>query len=201
MRQQSMRKSEPPQPLGIFSKYTRHRKELALKIDEKPSAGNNFDITDAASGTTIFRVNGRILSMRSRKDITDCRGEPLMTLSKKPWHIPPTLEAKEPDSAASLFTIKSSLGFGARLDITYHSIETGMDEQLRLKGDFFKRKAKITTDTGRVIGRISRKFFNAGELQIHRHSYILTVAPGVDAALLAALCVALDEKANVSPSN
>lgn len=82
----------------------------------------------------------------------------------------------------------------------------------RRRSDFFDRKAEITWH-GVPVARISRQFFNARELiwdkQVRqrslppaspaltarrRQTYFLTVAPGVDAAMLVALCICLDEK-------
>ncbi|KAG5980577.1 hypothetical protein E4U54_006765 [Claviceps lovelessii] len=50
--------------------------------------------------------------------------------------------------------------------------------------------------TGATVARIDRKLFNARELLGNQQTYALVVAPGVDMALMVALCVALDEKNN-----
>lgn len=41
-------------------------------------------------------------------------------------------------------------------------------------------------------------FFNASRFSFDKQTYYLTVAPGVDAAMMAAICVCLDEKENES---
>jgi uncharacterized protein YxjI len=66
-----------------------------------------------------------------------------------------------------------------------------------MKGDFFDRKAEITdVATGQVAATIDRKFFNARELIGGQQTYVVTVSPGVDMALIVAMCIALDEKRN-----
>lgn len=51
-------------------------------------------------------------------------------------------------------------------------------------------------EKGPVVGRISREYLNAREVISNKQTYFLTIAPGVDAALLAAVCVILDEMEN-----
>jgi uncharacterized protein YxjI len=69
--------------------------------------------------------------------------------------------------------------------------------ELYIRGDWLDKSANITIgDGGAVIAQISRKIFNARELLGGKQTYYCTVAPGVDVAMVAALCVCLDEKEN-----
>jgi hypothetical protein len=61
---------------------------------------------------------------------------------------------------------------------TYQNPTSGVEEKLMLKGDFFDRKAEITTESGQPVGRIGRKFLNSGQLLFDQQTYILTIAPG-----------------------
>lgn len=73
----------------------------------------------------------------------------------------------------------------------------GKAHSLFMKGDFFDREAKITDETtGTVVATINRKFFNASEILGGQQTYVLSVAPGFDMALMAAACICLDEKNN-----
>ena len=66
-----------------------------------------------------------------------------------------------------------------------------------MKGNWLDTSAEIVDEaSGAVVARIDRKFFNARELLLGHQTYHLTVAPGVDMALLAAMCICLDEKRN-----
>lgn len=47
-----------------------------------------------------------------------------------------------------------------------------------------------------VVARIDRKLLSGKGLFFGRQTYAVTVAPGVDMALIAALCICLDEKNN-----
>lgn len=69
--------------------------------------------------------------------------------------------------------------------------------ELMIRGDWLDRSAVITIgDGGAAVAQISRKLFNARELLGGQQTYYCTVAPGVDLAMIAALCVCLDEKEN-----
>lgn len=66
-----------------------------------------------------------------------------------------------------------------------------------MKGNFFDTSADITnTKTGQTVARIDRKLLNAREFFADAQTYVVTVAEGVDLALMAAMCICLDERRN-----
>ena len=66
-----------------------------------------------------------------------------------------------------------------------------------MKGDFFDRKAVITNSAdGQTLATIDRDFFNASQILGGQQTYVVTISPGVDMALIAAMCICLDEKRN-----
>ena len=69
--------------------------------------------------------------------------------------------------------------------------------RLNMVGDFFDRYADIVDEaSGQPVARIDRKFFNARQLLGGQQTYIVTVAQGMDLALIAAMCICLDERRN-----
>ena len=60
-----------PHAVGVFSFYTQHSTPIALKIREKKFTftGDDFNIKDAATGAIVFRVDGKVFSMRGRKGL------------------------------------------------------------------------------------------------------------------------------------
>lgn len=78
---------------------------------------------------------------------------------------------------------------------TFQNQSTGQPIELVVKGDWFDRSAVITLGN-MTVATISRNFMNAGQLLGGQQTYFLTVAPGVDYCLMAAICVCLDEKEN-----
>ncbi|ODN92003.1 hypothetical protein L198_05675 [Cryptococcus wingfieldii CBS 7118] len=64
---------------------------------------------------------------------------------------------------------------------------------LSLRGDFWGGSA----DTSTVLSfQISRDVMNAREIFAGQQTYYVAVAPGVDLALMAAMCICLDEMKN-----
>lgn len=66
-----------------------------------------------------------------------------------------------------------------------------------MKGNFFDTYADITdVSTGQPVGRIDRKLLNVAELFAGQQTYAVTVAPGMDMAVIIAMCICLDERRN-----
>lgn len=66
-----------------------------------------------------------------------------------------------------------------------------------MKGNFFDTKAAIRDEqTGAVVAKIDRQLFNARELLGGQQTYGVTVAPGMDMALIVVMVICLDEKRN-----
>ena len=66
-----------------------------------------------------------------------------------------------------------------------------------MKGNFFDTKADITlASTGQTVATIDRKYFNAAQILGGQQTYVVTIQPGVDMALIVAMCICLDEKQN-----
>jgi len=49
---------------------------------------------------------------------------------------------------------------------------------------------------GVVVARINRKILSGKDILFNQQTYGVQIAPGVDMALIAALCICLDEKNN-----
>lgn len=72
---------------------------------------------------------------------------------------------------------------------------TFQGKTLIVQGNFFNTTAEITDEaTNQPIAIIDRKLFNARELFTGQDAYAVTVAPNVDMALVAAMCICMDNK-------
>ena len=66
-----------------------------------------------------------------------------------------------------------------------------------MKGGWFDHSADIVDHkTGQTVARIDRKLLTGRDLVFGQQTYAVVVAPGVDAALIAAMCICFDEKNN-----
>jgi len=181
-------------PLGINASYC-VPKQTTLTMKEKvwTLAQDSFHITDQ-NNQQVLQCKAKTISLSARKEFTDNSGRPLFTLRKKVLSIHTTFYAEAPDEKV-LFECKSQWSFGkAKLNATFVNLASDNREiELHIRGSWFDRKANILLDDV-VVASISRSFFNARQIFADQDTYYVSVAPGVDLSLIAALCVCLDEK-------
>lgn len=73
---------------------------------------------------------------------------------------------------------------------------------LKMKGGWFDHTADIVDEkSSQTVARIDRKLLSGRDLVFGQQTYAVVVAPGVDAALIAALCICFDEKNNEERGN
>lgn len=85
---------------------------------------------------------------------------------------------------------------GAKLQITFTNAATKQPVMLLLKGDMFGRTADVVVENGPPVAQIKRSTMDARNLVFGQQTYFVDVAPGVDVALIAAVCICLDEVMN-----
>ncbi|OCF42855.1 hypothetical protein I317_03332 [Kwoniella heveanensis CBS 569] len=85
---------------------------------------------------------------------------------------------------------------GSKMEATFHNPATSQEVTLLLRGDFWGGSADITVENGPVVAQITRELMNARQIFGGQQTYFVTVAPGVDLALIAALCICFDEAKN-----
>ncbi|KXH45635.1 hypothetical protein CSIM01_09704 [Colletotrichum simmondsii] len=168
--------------VGIFPQLTARQSEtLVLKEKILSITGDSFDIK-LANGQPILRVQGKALSISGRKAVYDMSGNHLFDIVKEHLHLHTTFAAQDP-KGNKIMEVKNSF---AR-----------KTESLEMKGNWLSTQADIVdTNTGQVLGRIDRNMLRARDFFGGKQTYALTVAPGVDMALMCALCICLDEKKN-----
>ncbi|KAF8470795.1 tubby C-terminal-like domain-containing protein [Kalaharituber pfeilii] len=188
-----------PFPIGVTPQYI-SQQEIVLKLREKTLSlsGDSFDITSAQTNQQMFKCNGSVMSLHSKKLFTDPQGNPLLTIARKIFTIHTTFNVyRGKDTDDHLFTVRSHFTFiGTKMTVSFRNQATNQDIELKINGDFFQRNARITLgENGPVVARIDRSFLNLGQVFADNQTYYLRVAPNVDGLMMAAICVCLDEKA------
>ncbi|KDN52029.1 DUF567-domain-containing protein [Tilletiaria anomala UBC 951] len=185
-------------PIGVIPTFTKHQQQMALKVRERKMSfsSDDYSIKDAGTGQKVFEVDGKAFSLHSKKVLNDAYGQPVFMLKKALMSLHTSYDGIDANGQ-TLFNIKSKFGFGANLKVTFRNLAgAGEEMELHIKGDWFDRKASITTAQGIPVAHISRSFMNAGQLLWDQQTYFVTIAPGVDAALMVAACICLDESEN-----
>ncbi|KAJ0333688.1 hypothetical protein COL922a_010704 [Colletotrichum nupharicola] len=183
--------------VGIFPQVTARQTEtLILKEKMLSLTGDNFDIK-LVNGTPIFSVKGKVMSISGRKSVYDMSGTHLFDIVKEHFHLHTTFAAIDPHDK-KIMEVKNSFALiGSKATATFISPSTGKTETFEMKGNWLSTQADIVdSSTGQVLGRIDRNMLRARDFFGGKQTYALTVAPGVDMALMAALCICLDEKKN-----
>ncbi|KAK3700139.1 hypothetical protein LTR37_016142 [Vermiconidia calcicola] len=147
------------------------------------------------TASTSAKSRAKLISMRDKKKFTDMTGNELFTLSNKMMAISKSFHGESPNGTAN-FEVKGKFKLmGSKSVITFKNAADGKDVELELNGDWLDKSANITLN-GKPVAAISRKFFNASQFFGDKQTYFMTVAPNVDLSLMAAICVALDEREN-----
>ncbi|OGM51257.1 DUF567 domain protein [Aspergillus bombycis] len=186
-----------PTPVAIMDQFIAPQTEtLVLKEKVLSLSGDSFDVK-MASGQPIFQIKAKHLSISGRKSVFDMAGNHLFDIVKQHLHIHSTFAAEAPDGR-KLLEVKSSLSLiGSKATATFTSPRTGSTVSLKMKGNWRDSKADIVEEaTGAVVAQIDRKLLRARQMFFDQQTYAVIVAPGVDLALITALCVCFDEKNN-----
>jgi len=188
----------PPPQIGIFPQFiAQNYEQLVIKEKVFSLSGDSFTVK-TVDGRDILQVKGDVLSLSGRKRVLDMQGAPLFDIRKQLIAFHATYFCENPNGER-FFDVKSKFSIGTSKAVGTFTSTLGGGQQceLMMKGDFFDRKAEITdVASGQVVATIDRKFFNAAEIIAGQQTYVVTVSPGVDMALIIAMCIALDEKRN-----
>ncbi|KAB8067448.1 tubby C-terminal-like domain-containing protein [Aspergillus leporis] len=192
----STKLSPIPKPVAIFHRFIAQKTEtLALK--EKISLhGDSFEVK-LASGQPILRVEGKFMTISGRKSVYDMASNHLFDIVKEHLHLHTTFAAHDHDGNR-LLEVKSNFKFfGSKAIATFTSPRTGRTGILKMNGNWLDSVAEIVDEaTGSVVARIDRKLFRGRDVFFGQQTYAVLVAPGVDMALIAAMCICFDEKNN-----
>lgn len=91
------------------------------------------------------------------------------------------------------------MGFGSKYTITFTPPGGGPEQVLVMEGNWRDSMAEIKHEgSGQVCAQIRRKsmFKSFSTFLFDQQTYGVTVAPGVDSAMIAAVCVVFDEMEN-----
>lgn len=179
---------------------------MTLKLREKimSLSGDSFTIESLPAQNPdapqpYLKCEGKVATIHARKIITDAStGQELFHIKQVLLRLLKSWDIVKPGSDEPIAHVKShfTVFSGAKMTISFKNLAdgSGNDVEIALEGSFWDRNAKMTCN-GQPVASIDRKFLNARQLVFDQQTYFLTVAPGVDAALMAAICICLDEKA------
>ncbi|BEJ07971.1 hypothetical protein CcaverHIS641_0500560 [Cutaneotrichosporon cavernicola] len=169
-------------PVGRYPHMMRSSETtLAMKESLLSISGDDFSILDAVIQKTLMTCSGKMFSFHDRKKIYDAEGTMLYNMADKKM------------SMGQAFVVEDAK-VGSKLVADFY--QDGKESQISLSGDFWGGSANVKDQKGNALAHISRDMINVNEVAADQQTYFVTVAPGVDLALIACMCIAFDETKN-----
>ncbi|CAM0877268.1 unnamed protein product [Alopecurus aequalis] len=175
--------------------------EAALAVAKTISmSGNDFTVTDAATGDVLLRVDGVLFSFRRRCLLADAHRRPVLTVQEsalvmnKRWKV---FRGDSTNRRDLLFTVlKPSvipLRWSTRVSVFLASNDAEQAPDFRVTGSYHDGACSVSLgDSNTVIAKIDRRSTVVSSL-LGKNSYSVTVNAGIDYAFVVALAVILDE--------
>jgi len=69
-----------------------------------------------------------------------------------------------------------------------------MAGHLVLKGSFLKPQVEIKDEDERAVARVNRNYYCLSQSFANQRTFMVTIEPNVDLAIVSAMCICLDEK-------
>ena len=131
-------------------------------------------------GQKLFRVDRKLMRLRTTFHIVDAQGEQVATIVKKALTLHHTILVKQNGEAVGRVSKRRFRIFGDRFKVTLRD-----GRRLRISGNLWDREFDIT-DHGTTLARISRRWFSI------RDAYAVDVMYEPDGLLLIILAVCVD---------
>lgn len=148
------------------------------------SIGDDFSITDD-QGRTAFKVDGKLLRVRSTLFFQDAAGNELYKIQERMVRVRDSMTIERPDGSAAA-KVHNALITPLR-DRWTIDVPGGAD--LSTKGNIVNHEYRIEQG-GQTVATVSKRWFRV------RDTYGVEIAPGQDDALLLAITVVIDMMAH-----
>jgi uncharacterized protein YxjI len=190
------------QGLAVFSQEYIARQPLTLQIHEKFSlSGDDFSAKEAATGVLWFKIDGKAISLRQRKVLLDARNAKVAEMTHNMISLRNRIQvfaANNPQeplfTAAKDFTLKLRK---TTCQVTVRNLTDGQVLNVTLHGDMMGKAGIIVLGDQHVIAKM-HKPTTAKQFLTDQHTYMVDIAPGVDASFITVMCVLWDEFARDS---
>jgi uncharacterized protein YxjI len=141
--------------------------------------GDDFDVLDE-HGNKVYRVDGKVLSIRGKVVIEDPNGDEVASVHRRLIALRATYEITIGGEKAAEVRKKLFTPFRDKF-----TIDVPGPDDLEMKGDLFDHEYVIEQD-GTEVAAVSKRWLTV------RDTYAIQVAPGVDPLLIIASVLALD---------
>jgi uncharacterized protein YxjI len=141
--------------------------------------GDDFDVLDE-HGNKVYRVDGKVLSIRGKVVIEDPSGEEVASVHRQTIALRPTYEIKIGGEKAAEVRKKLFTPFRDKF-----TIDVPGPDDLTMKGDLLDHEYVIELD-GREVAAVSKRWLTI------RDTYAVQISADVDPLLIIGSVLALD---------
>ncbi|AEV85519.1 hypothetical protein ACWT_4497 [Actinoplanes sp. SE50] len=141
--------------------------------------GDDFDVLDE-NGAKVYRVDGKVLSLRNKVVIEDPAGDEVATVHRHLVSLRPTYEIRIGGEKAAEVRKKLFTPFRDRF-----TIDVPGPDDLEMKGDLLDHEYVIEQG-GEEVAAVSKRWLTI------RDTYAVRVAAGIDPLLIIGSALALD---------
>jgi uncharacterized protein YxjI len=168
-----------------------HAVSLAVTKKVLSFSGGDWTISDPA-GNILFRVDGKVWTVRDRRYLLDAAGYKVIRMQQKILSFHDVWHMYAGDSEQLICTVKKSsiLQLRPSLNVFLASNTTESMPDFTLKGNFFERNLTIFRGQ-QAIAQVTRQI-TFTNLLIDKDTFGVTVFPGGDYAFVIALLVIMD---------
>ncbi|BEJ17515.1 hypothetical protein CspHIS471_0609160 [Cutaneotrichosporon sp. HIS471] len=173
-------------PISLIPSYIRDIQTTLVFQEKVIASEETFDVNEG--DTTGVSSDGQ--ASQVQECVVDLNGVTLVQITASYQGTLQRAFTGSNEVGEQMFRAEKKWSWGAKLHVTANS-KTGDPVTLIVKGYGLMTTAEVTLD-GQVIALFTREFWGKGLLS-NSKTYHLTVAAGVDLALMTALCIIFDE--------
>lgn len=186
--------------VGTSGRYV-YNTAVEYKLKEKAfsMSGDGFSIKNTQTGAAAFKVKGSIMSMGDKKKLVDAStGAAVYTMVESLLTLRGRMNIVDSNTKKPVLCLRKK-GFIPMMGTSTVQIWRGGsddgDPWLQCKGDYLRKNFDFKEkSSGRVVASVRRKSMNMANLLLEKDTYIIRVEPGMNAALMVFLVIALDEQ-------
>ncbi|WVR05556.1 hypothetical protein IAU60_002575 [Kwoniella sp. DSM 27419] len=179
--------------LGVYPEFA-GQNGATLILQDNPF---DFDGDDFAVRTTdgdvvlLCKYSGS----KGKKVLTDPQGVPLMTIKNNAMSFISKGYSGEDADGKEVLKVKKKMALGNAMEISFHNTPTGKMDGIDIRGDYWVGAADFIVKQGPIIAQFSRRTgsLQGKGLKSGRETYLISVAAGVDLALITAICICFED--------
>jgi len=181
------------EPIGVFTPFI-GQNEVTLTLKEKfwSVTGGDGAVKDV-DGSIMFRFNGRAKSLHQKKVLLDAQDNEILNITDKLATLRRQFIIRSGSSSKDgpqVACVQTHFTLGTNMVVSFTNTADNMPLAFIIRGKWFQREAEICLG-GLPVAHITRK--PRGMKILVPFTYYLTVAAGVDVALLVAVCYCVDQ--------